>query len=68
MTRTILSPAVMMSDFDPNIHVDNTKEGPQSNAASPMKQGEEKSGANNGFSRTPLDMSLDDNDGFSPIR
>ena len=33
-----LSPAVMaVADFDPNIHVDNTKEGYASNNASPLK-------------------------------
>lgn len=34
--KAVLSPAVMV-DFDPNIHVDNTKEGYLSNNASPLK-------------------------------
>lgn len=45
VTRTVLSPAVMVADFDPNIHVDNTKEGYLSNNASPIKA---KSRANSG--------------------
>ena len=36
-SRTVLSPAVMVSDFDPNIHVDNTKEGYATPGASPLK-------------------------------
>ena len=35
-SKTVLSPAVMV-DFDPNIHVDNTKEGYLSNNARPLK-------------------------------
>ncbi len=44
MNRSVLSPAVNVSDFDPNIHVDNTKEGggggnsSGSSGSSPLKQ------------------------------
>ncbi len=40
-----LSPAVMVADFDPNIHVDNTKEGYASQNSSPLKTANGQNGA-----------------------
>lgn len=59
-------PAVMMNDFDPNIHVDNTKEGYASANASPLKskRSEEETAA----AEEQEDNSKEEDEKRSPVR
>jgi hypothetical protein len=61
--KTTLSPAVMVADFDPNIHVDNTKEGYASNNTSPQKTAQ----TNGGNNHVNLTVSSH-NDSSCPVR
>ena len=72
VAKTVLSPAVMVADFDPNIHVDNTKEGYLSQNNSPVKSvgGTKADSAASATARLHLTapMSPSDDDSNTPIR
>eukprot|EP00095_Tigriopus_kingsejongensis_P007384 maker-scaffold1916_size24942-snap-gene-0.4 protein:Tk07384 transcript:maker-scaffold1916_size24942-snap-gene-0.4-mRNA-1 annotation:"250 kda substrate of akt" len=64
--KAVLSPAVMVSDFDPNIHVDNTKEGYMSNNTSPLKSSKSRSGSQEALSI--IQVRSPDHDSNIPVR
>lgn len=70
--KAVLSPAVMVSDFDPNIHVDNTKEGYMSANTSPLKSASKsRSGSRENLSEPKhprLTVSSPDHDSNIPVR